>query len=192
MSRIIEAGHYYQAKGPTHWSALGWGILRRIRSDGDRSMLFIDDVHSLTDMHVEEQRAQIIPTFKPDPAADYKVLESQMNGEATVILERLKSKSHPYDRRARKRRNDAWYCSGFRILHPNGQPTCLLLDAALALKKYKLGFRAGVNVLPRFYEWQQQALVRILAKSLPDFQLSVILFDENGECTEMQPAKQRN
>jgi len=40
-----------------------------------------------------------------------------------------------------------------------------------------MGFTSGINVLPYFYENQQRHLLNVLAKALPDFFLTVVLFN---------------
>jgi len=188
MSRILEAGHYYRVKGPTRWSQLGWEVLRRIRSDGDRTMLFIDDVHDEDQLHEVELCAPTVETF--DPVADFRVLESRMNGEADEVFNRLgelSSKGRP-----KKLRDGSWHCSGTMIRHANGDPTCALLDAGLALWKFQQGFRRGVNILPEHYYWQQQYVLRLVMKAVPDFDLSVVLFDQSGQHQVMEPRQRKH
>lgn len=52
--RIIEASHYYVAKGPTVWSVVGWKILESMKRAGDATILFIDDIHELVDVNPAE------------------------------------------------------------------------------------------------------------------------------------------
>jgi hypothetical protein len=176
MSNIIDAGHYYQSKGPTIWSALGWNLVQRIASSNDKLLLFIDDVHPVTDLHPLEQSAAVVETFKIEP--DYIVLESAVRNEALEILNRLKQL--PKKKGIKNGSNGQWFCSGSSITDPAGNPLCSLLDAGLTLFKQRLGFISGINVLPFFYENQQRHLGHLVKKSIPDFSLTTILFDING------------
>lgn len=174
--RVIEAGHYYQCKGPTAWSEVGLAVAQKIRQPGDKLMLFIDDVHVLSDMQDHEVS---LPTLPLDLPADFIELESNASSSAFHFLDLLKDIS-PRKKRARLE-HGRWYCSGFPLTDPSGKPLCVLYDAGLTLRKQHLGFQSGVNILPKFYEQEQLNLKRLLRKGLPEFDLSVILFDLNGD-----------
>jgi len=178
--KIIEAGHYYQAKGPTVWSTTGWQIMEQIKSPGDQTLLFIDDIHHQKNMFTEEVSLPVVD-FYPQP--DYLVMESKVLGEAITILRILKGLSKK--KKARKGNNGAWFCSGFPITTPLGDPICVLLDAGLTLKKQSFGFKEAVNILPLFYEQEQRMLLRLIAKAMPEFYLRVILFNLEGEFWEI-------
>ncbi|OHB18919.1 MAG: hypothetical protein A2666_05520 [Parcubacteria group bacterium RIFCSPHIGHO2_01_FULL_47_10b] len=172
-TRIIEAGHYYQAKGPTEYARRGWELLQSARRNGDKSMLFIDDVHTMEDVHHEERELEVV-AFRPD--ADYVLREADVREEAEQVFQLLMSLSK---RHRPRKRDENWVLNGnIRLKHPNGEPTCVLLDAGLSLKKMQLGFRSGINILPVFYRRQQESLQVILRKALPCFQLETMLFDQ--------------
>jgi len=181
MKRIIDAGHYYLAKGPTIWSVIGWQIGKQIARTDDASLLFIDDVHSLEMMHPEEKEAGLVYDY--DPQYDLLIYETSVFPEAMLVLENLKCLSKK--KKAKMRRNGQWYCSGFPLTKSNGDPLCGLLDAGLSLSKFNLGYQTGVNVLPYFYEPQQVQVLRLVKKAIPEFVLQVILFNEKGEFWEM-------
>jgi len=172
--RILEAGHYYSAKGPTRWSLLGWEIMLNMRTDGDKSMLFIDNIHSLSDVPKEERE---LPKLTFNPEADFVVTESAVVPEAWEFLEILKAL--PQKKRT-KVNSGRWYCSGFPLTTSSGAPNCVLLDAGLTLHKRELGFQEAVNILPMFYENEQRQLLRLVAKALPNFRLQVVLYDLAG------------
>ena len=180
--RILEAGHYYKSKGPTVNSVMGWKILQQIRHDGDRTMLFIDDIHSIGDLHQNERNLEVVYNFKPQ--ADYEIMESAVNELALEVLDKLKNLTR---RKKAKQRNGSnqWFCSGFPVTNGRGNPLCILLDAGLTVKKQQLGFNNGVNILPCYYEEQQSRLLKIVKKGLPDFNLQVILFDESSHHWEI-------
>lgn len=178
--RVLEAGHYYSAKGPTIWSAVGWEIMLSMRGDDDKSMLFIDDVHDWGDVPPDEV---LLPKVEFDPSPDFVVLESEVVVKAWEFLELLKKL--PRKRRARNN-SGRWYCSGFPLVTKSGAPSCVLLDAGLTLLKSELGFREGVNILPKFYEEQQIKLLRLVAKALPNFRLRVVLYDLEGKSWELK------
>ena len=173
--RILEAGHYYAAKGPTQWSVKGWQIMKTFQGDGDRTLLFVDDVHLLDDLREEEANLAVVE-FRPSP--DYFIAESEIVPEARMILSRLTALRSK--KRARQNGQGRWFCSGFPLTDDNGFPLCVLLDAGLTLRKRALGFRQGINVLPGFYEAEQRQLRRLIAKVIPDFHLETVLYDLNG------------
>ncbi|MBU0660723.1 hypothetical protein KKG22_00920 [Patescibacteria group bacterium] len=172
--RIIEAGHYYSAKGPTQWSVVGWNILQEIITPHDTSVLFIDDVHPISDVHAQEQLLQTMPFT---PSADITILESDMMESALQSLYALQQLSK---RKKARRKNKQWFCSGFPITNQQETPLCVLLDTALTQKKHSLGYSSGINILPYYYEPGQHALRRLIAKLIPEFQLEIILYDLNG------------
>lgn len=175
--KIIEAGHYYVAHGPTKWSLLGVDILNRLKTENDETMLFIDDFHGIENVSSHEINLEIIE-FKFSP--NHVVYESDMSNLAKEILIRLLN----LPRNKRVKVNNAtgqYFLSGFPVTKKNGDPCCVLLDAALSLYKYKLGFNKIVNILPYFYSEEQLQLLKILSKIMPeDFNCEIHLFDENG------------
>jgi len=66
-----------------------------------------------------------------------------------------------------------------------GEPLCLLLDAGLTLYKQSLGFKHAVNILPSFYAKEQDALLRLVNKAMPNFQLEVLLFTLDQEVSKL-------
>lgn len=170
--RILEGGHFYASKGPTPHASMGWQILEDFREGGDKTMLFIDDVHLMDD--VPEQEIGL-PVIEFSPQADFVVMESQMSNWGLQVLERLKQL--PRKSRAKPMNgNGAWFCSGSKLTANDGKPLCLLLDVGLTLYKQHLGFNHGVNVLPSFWEAEQRALLKLVNKAMPDFHLDVFLF----------------
>jgi hypothetical protein len=177
VSRIIEAGHYYQSKGPTEWSQVGWSVMQNVRAEEDKTMIFVDDFHTLKDV---SQLETDLPVVDFHPHADYTVMESAMveyARDALGILQNL-----PKRRRARTNRLSRWYCSGFAITDNRERPLCLLLDLGLSLYKWRmLGFCEGINIVPCFYEEEQRRLCRLMAKAVPSFSLEVLLYDLRGK-----------
>jgi hypothetical protein len=182
MGKILEAGHYYLAKGPTLVAVAGWNILEKIRTPEDQTLLFIDDVHSIEDVHEEERDLSIISGFYP--SVDYQVKESAVRVHALEVLEMLKALSN--GKRAKQNGSGKWFCSGFPITDEEGNPLCVLLDAGLTLFKRQQGFKEGINILPYFYQSEQEQMLRVIRKALPDFSMKVILFDLSGKQWEMQ------
>ncbi|MBU1118337.1 hypothetical protein KKH43_00460 [Patescibacteria group bacterium] len=174
--RIIEAGHYYQAHGPTEFSKLGWGILVRLLTEEDKALLWIDDVHSLKDVPKQEKKMDVVEF---DPRTHFRLLESAMVPYARKIFDRLMLL--PKRKKPRKRKDGGWSLNGdIRLFWPDGMPTCVMLDAGLSLWKLEQGFKVGINILPAFYGEQQQSLLKILGKALPEFDQQVVLFDVEG------------
>ncbi len=173
--RIIEAGHYYEAKGPTKFSVIGWNIMQKMVFNGDKNMLFIDDFHDWDCVPEQEKK---LPTVKFTPEADFFVLESELQEEAQEVLERLKSLSKR--KKAKQDKTGKWHCSGFPLTDESGTPNCVLLDAGLTLHKRELGFKRGINILPKHYQDEQERLFRIINKVIPDFYLKVILYNQDG------------
>jgi len=178
--RILEAGHYYTAKGPTVWAVMGWGIMQGLRHSHDATLLFLDNVHDLNDVHPEEVHLDVVEF---DPEADFVVNEGDVVAEAKEVLDRLLGLSRR--RRAARNGNGKYFCSGVPLTDEDGNPNCLLLDAGLTLKKQQLGFSSGVNILPIFYEEEQRSLLRIVDKAIPDFGLHVVLYDVHGQPTKL-------
>ena len=162
------------------WSVVGWKGMEGMRHPGDKSMLFIDDVHDLRNVSQDEV---LLPKVEFSPNADLIVRESEVVAKAWEFLELLKKL--PRKRRARNN-SGRWYCSGFPLMTRSGTPDCVLLDAGLTLLKSKLGFREAVNILPKFYEEQQVKLLRLVRKALPDFYLKVVLYDLEGNFWKMK------
>jgi len=186
---IWEAGHYYEAKGPTIWASLGWDVMQGLMnpSRNAHSMLFIDDVHPIGEVSSHERDMPCVQ-FNPLPAPEHIVLESEVKDETADVLERLKLL--PRRRRARWTWNPSrWSCSGFSLTNTKEEPLCLLYDLALTLRKYNLGYRRGINVLPEFYASQQRPLLQIANKLLPDFTLSTVLFNKNGSLRTLKQRK---
>ncbi|HUX36208.1 MAG TPA: hypothetical protein VMV71_04250 [Candidatus Paceibacterota bacterium] len=179
--RILEAGHYYAVKGPTIWSRVGWNAMKGMSISNDRTMLFVDDIHDLTDLSEYEAN---LPTVDFKIIPDFIVMESEVVEKARQILETLKRLNK--NRRARiSSSSGKWHCSGFPLTTASGEPNCVLLDAGLTLFKQELGFKKGVNILPMFYEEQQRKLLRIVSKAMPDFSLKVVLYDIKGNLREL-------
>ena len=178
--RILEAGHYYVAKGPTIWSLRGWEVLSKLRQSDDKTLLFIDDVHDIDDV-VDEERDLSTENFNPE--ADFTVLESAVGLEADLIINALKLL--PNGKGLKRNGEGRLFVSGIPLTVPGGFPSCVLLDAGLTWRKRALGFDEGVNILPYFYERQQKNLLRVVRKAIPDFRLRVILFDRVGNFWDM-------
>lgn len=185
MRRIIEAGHYYAAKGPTQWSVRGWEILERVATSDDQTMIFIDDVHALDEMSDFEREEP--PRFFT-PNAHYCVKESSTEAPARESLEMLKVLPVKRSRARKQNGGEAWYCSGGALTNSQGVPLCVLYDTGLTLLKSRLGFCQGINILPIQYRTEQEHLLRIIKKILPDFSLTIILFDLNGGVWEFNNA----
>ncbi len=179
MNRLIEVAHYYECKGPTIWSQIGVELLEKFKKTNDKTLSFVDDVHSLSDMSDNEKNEAVIEF---NFSADYKILESKMMEPALEILNILLNLSSKKNRAKLNPKDNKYYISGFPITNEFGKPSCVLLDAALTLHKNQLGFDKIVNILPNFYEQEQRNLIRILAKlNMPHLLFSVILFNKNGE-----------
>lgn len=175
MGRIIDAGHYYLCHGPTFWSMRGWELAEKLRTPSDDLLLFIDDIHTRSDLN-ETERALAAVDFQPKP--NLVLFEKDMIDPAQEMLGRLQKLSKK--KRARQNGKGKWFCSGNALTDDAESPLCSLLDAGLTLYKSRLGYDAAVNILPYFYENQQLQLLSLLAKALPEFPLTVILFDEEG------------
>lgn len=175
---LIEAGHYYLSKGPTKWSNIGGKIAENLKHQYGKveTMLFLDDVHSINEVSPYEVDHPVVPLqFN----ADHVVYESEMIEPALQLLEVLKEL--PKKRRARPDSEGRYYISGFPVTNKFGKPLCVLLDAALTLKKYEMGFKRTINILPFYYKEQQENLFRILNKIMPHgLEHRTLLFDEHG------------
>lgn len=181
---IYEAGHYYQAKGPTAWSELGWKILSALADPADARVIFVDDVHTLGDVNTAEVDLPVIE-FNPEPAPTHTLLESAMRLEALEMLEALKAL--PKKKRARKSNgSERWHCGEHQLTKHDGTPLCLLLDLGLSYHKHRLGFRRAVNIVPEFYEEEQRALLRLVEKALPELRQEVILYDFSGRWRRLE------
>jgi hypothetical protein len=176
LPTIWEAGHYYHAKGPTVWSAVGWRVMAKLAHRSEARMLFVDDVHPETSVHHRERGLDRI-MFNPIPKPTHLALESGMLEHGKVALEHLKKL--PKRRKARKI-GGRWHCSGFPLEGSSGQPLCLFFDLGLTWHKRQLGFHRAVNVVPEYYAEEQRRLVRLVKKAMPDFQLIVLLHDIEG------------
>ena len=188
---IIEAGHYYECKGPTAWSTQGVAIMEKIRRNGAKSMLFVDDLHPLENVSIIERFEDTVYfDFKPD----YLVMESEMIKPAQKILEQLLSLNSKKKRASRNPKDGKCYISGFPITKDDGEtPLCVLLDAALTVHKRELGFDNVINILPYFYQEQQSNLLRILNKlNLEELTFSVLLFKKDGEFKQMNGYEHTN
>lgn len=181
-NRLYEAGHYYKSHGPTMWSNIGASIALERKASSDKTLLFIDDVHTVDNLNGLERMQPIIEFTH---SFDYMVLESEMVDPAKIILEQLFLL--PRSKRAKMNPDGKCFCSGFPITTVGGQPLCVLLDATLTKHKYDLGFRKIINVLPGYYEEEQEHVSRLLQKILPnDFHFSVIYFDAEGNTREVK------
>lgn len=178
--RILEAGHYYVAKGPTIWSLRGWEVLSKLRQSDDKTLLFIDDVHNIDDV-VDEERYLSTENFNPE--ADFTILESAVVSETDLIMAALRLL--PNGKGPKRNGEGRLFVSGVPLFTPSGFPSCVLLDAGLTWRKRALGFDEGVNILPCFYEMQQKNLLRVVRKAIPNFRLRVILFDLAGNFWDM-------
>jgi len=177
LSRIIEFGHYYMAHGPTALSLIGFKISEEIKEPGDKTLLFVDDIHDIGDVNEQER---CLPPVEFDPQSDFRINESEVFDSAFAALEVLKGL--PKKHRARFNGNGVkkWHCSGFSLTHENGDPTCMLIDVGLTVRKHGMGFGSAINVLPEFYEEQQKGVQRLVRKIIPDFHMEAILFSQNG------------
>lgn len=176
--RVIEFGHYYSVTGPTEWSLVGLEIAMSLKKPDDETMLFVDDIHGVEEVN-EAERCLPVVSFNPD--VDHLVGESEVIPEALRALDILKG--FPRKRRARLRgkgRIQRWSCSGFWLTDKSGEPSCILLDVGLTLRKRDMGFRSGINILPEHYEEQQVGVQRLLRKVAPDFHLETLLYSLNG------------
>lgn len=183
-NRVIwEAGHYYLSKGPTVWTKAGWDVMSTLAHSDDARLLFLDDVHPISDVSTFERPLQNV-AFIPDPLPTHIVAESQMQNYSALILDALTAL--PRRKRARRVRS-GWLCSGFQLVTDDGQPTCLLLDLGLTWYKRSLGYQGAINIIPEFYEEQQRKLLRLVGKAMPGFDLRVILHDKNGAWRALHP-----
>ncbi len=173
---IWEAGHYYKAKGPTEWSVAGWSILAQFSQPHEGRLLFIDDVHTLDDVHEHERGLSTIP-FEPAPEPTHIITESAVRESAFEALNVLKQL--PKRKRARIS-GGRWRCSGFPLTSVDGTPLCLFYDLGLTWYKRQLGFTRAINVVPQFYEEEQRRLLRLVRKAMPDFDLTVIVHCKQG------------
>lgn len=175
-ARILESGHYYDSKGPTAWAAVGWGLLSMQMQSGDTSVLLVDDFHSIAEVNPDEVDLDVVE-FSPD--AHITVMESELLDHAIRALELLKEL--PSRSRARlSNGSGAYFCSGAPLTKPDSSPTCLLYDLGFNLWKSERGL-AIVNILPVFYADEQQVLIRLTSKILPEVPISVILYDLSGK-----------
>jgi len=181
VARIVEAGHYYSAHGPTKWAEVGWRILLETRREEDASLLLIDNLHPIGDVSEHERRLPVESGY--ESRADYVIMEADLIFRGEDALSVLKTL---HKRKRARQKSGAWFCSGFPITNQRGEPTCVLLDAALTVLKHDLGFNHAVNILPYYYEEEQRDLLRLVAKLLPGFRLDVILFDIDGRSWEMR------
>ncbi|MBT4209663.1 MAG: hypothetical protein HOE19_01985 [Candidatus Komeilibacteria bacterium] len=179
MTRIIEAGHYYKAKGPTLWSVVAWEIMSNIKQLDDKTLLMVDDVHTVEQMSVQEKTLSTEPF---NPSVDLFVYESELCSYGKDALQKLASLSKK--KKARKNGNGKWFCSGIPLTNEMGLPLCILYDVGLTLFKSARADKA-INILPYFYEEEQRNLIRIIQKILPEFSIKVILFDLEGKYWEM-------
>jgi hypothetical protein len=176
----MESGHYYQSKGPTAWAAVGWEILSRLKQDGDTSVLLVDDLHSIKDVNSAETHLEVV-VFSPN--TDFTIMESELLEPANRALELLKV----LPKRSRARASNgsgSYFCSGVPVTKPDGSPTCLLYDLGFNIWKSERGL-AIVNILPEFYVDEQQHLMRLTAKILPEVPISIILYDLSGRYREL-------
>lgn len=182
LKTILEGGHYYKCKGPTTWSIIGWNQVQALKQPGDQSMVFVDDVHEIKDLHPTEA---VLPSFPHliGVFPDYMIMESTMIPLALHLLEELASL--PKKKRAKQKPNGQWFCSGFPITDPEGFPLCVLLDLALTKKKAEMGFERVLNVLPQFYEEQQVQLRKLIQKVIPTILHDVVLYDLEGKVWQL-------
>ena len=175
---VLEAGHFYESKGPTELARRGWQILTDIARPPDARLLFVDDVHPLHDVSEDERSLPVI-SFAPAPEPTHVVTESSVLPDAYSALEKLSLL--PRRKRARKSGSTkVMRCSGHALINGDGTPLCLFYDLGLTWRKYLLGYRRGINILPVSYAQEQKRLLKIVRKALPDFRLDVILYDLEG------------
>ncbi len=173
---LWEAGHYYEAKGPTAWSLAGWKVMAELAHKDDARMLFVDDVHSGMDVHERERDLERIE-FDPRPEPTHLAVESAMLSHAHAalgVLDRLPKRQRP------RISSGALHCSGYPLISRNGRPLCLLYDLGLTWHKREMGFASVVNVVPEFYVSEQRGLIRLVEKAMPDLDLRVITHDIDG------------
>ncbi len=162
------------------WSIVGWEILENLKRLDDKTMVLVDDLHTISDMSAEERD---LPSVEFALHSDYLIMESAVHAEAINVLSNLQKL--PKKKRARLGHDGKWFVSGFLLTDEKEKPLCVLLDAGLTLRKRDLGFQEGINILPYFYEKEQVRLLRIIAKAIPDFHLRTILYKLNGEFWEL-------
>lgn len=158
----VEAGHYYQAIGPTLLSAVGWKIGQEIIQPNNKSLLLIDDIHPTNPF----DHTDVIDNWNPEPYPDIIVYESETIAIAFDIL--VLANKHNM---VKSHKGKNMFKSGFFPLQlESGQFTCSLLDYALSVMKWgTFDLDYFVNVLPESYQHQQSQLYR-LADSLNPLQ----------------------
>lgn len=179
---LIEAGHYYLAKGPTLWSVVGMEIASKIKGTHDQMIIFLDDVHPLKDVQELEKDLPLISGFNPQ--IDHTVLESDMVNPALTFLESLKQLPK---KKVKQNKQGKWFYEGFPLTTADGYPLCVLLDAGLSATKKSMGFNHIVNVLPYFYEKEQSNLKKMVNKIIPGLEISTVLFDLDGSYQVLCP-----
>lgn len=186
---LIEAGHYYTAKGPTQWSEIGARIAQERKLVSDKTMLFIDDMHDLSQVREQERLEPVVSI--DHYLFDYTIYESEMIHPAKKLVEYLLQL--PKSKRAKQNEDGRCFCSGFPITKTGGEPLCVLLDVALTKRKYEMGFQKIVNILPYYYEEEQQHTAQILRKVINDenFEFTTLFFEKNGAIREVSHLKKR-
>ena len=180
---VWEAGHFYLAKGPTLWEVAGWSIMAQNAQSADARMLFVDDVHSLEEVDEHQRHLDRVESL-PDPEPTHIVKESAMREHAYEAVRILASRELSKRYRAKKV-HGVWRCAGYNLESVEGQPLCLLYDLGLTWYKRSLGFTHAINVVPEFYENEQRRLLRLARRAMPDFELSVVLHDIDGNWRQL-------
>lgn len=205
---LIEAGHYYSSWGPTIMTELGLQIATQIPpvfGDLPQIMQFVDDIHESKVLGEKEREYQPIqePMYPIEP--DITFLESTAANYAPYILDAvLRETMNPDGKPALSKKLRATangsgiHMSDFHLTNSEGTPSCVLLDAGLTFwKAVHNGAKGCINVLPHWYEGEQQQLhelttraFSVMSEDFPEltgFQLITILFDEDGNYWVMQP-----
>jgi hypothetical protein len=174
---LVEAGHYYQCKGVTTYSYTGREICYKIKKVGDKTMLFIDNVHNKFEMFDQERNIEDIPTDNKMTFAkafhrgfDFIIKESELLDDVDRIFDFIKRFGKVKHSKTGK------YFSGIKLFHANNYPTCVMLDVCLTFRKRGLGYSHLINILPEFYLPQQQQLKKIISRILPEIKFEVLLF----------------
>ncbi len=179
--RIIEAGHYYLAHGPTRWSKMGVTILSHMQQPEDVTLLFVDDIHTKDEIPAPEKSEPIIPDFVYKP--NFVLYESRFRSDSYTIIDNLKRL--PKKRRARQNKQSGrWFCGNVPLTTSSGDPTCTLYDVALTLWKSEQA-KTVINILPEHYRSQQLQVISVLKKLGVPIIMEIQLFNNIGKVTEI-------
>ncbi len=179
--RIIEAGHYYLAHGPTRWSKMGVTILSHMQQPGDVTLLFVDDIHTADEVPPSEKNEPVIPHLAYQP--DFILYESAFRQASYNIIDNLKRL--PKRIRARQNKQSGrWFCGNVPLTTSSGDPTCTLYDVALTLWKSEQA-KTVINILPEHYRSQQLQVISVLKKLGVPIIMEIRLFNNIGKVTEI-------